>query len=297
MSVNGSQSGKPFRLVQISDTHLSRWDGPLRRNFRVLVDFLNTELRPDLVVNTGDIVLANPESEEDYQAAAELHRLIRAPVRYVPGNHDVGEAYDTSWWAATADRMARFRRYFGDTPWLERSGEFALIGLNSQVFGSGLEEEREQWRWLTDTAESIAGTDVIIFQHMSFYTPYAGSDGRLGGITEADRERVLTSLAGSRVCGVANGHVHRYRTTRQGNAFEVWAPPTSFLVEPAESARLPPGLERLGVLLYELERGNVKFAFRTAPGVEEVVAGTFEESRRIRPEIAAARAGFSGAQR
>jgi 3',5'-cyclic AMP phosphodiesterase CpdA len=282
--------------VQISDTHLSRWEGPLRRNFRALVHFINVELKPDLVVNTGDIVLANPEADEDFEAAVELHRLIDGPVRFLPGNHDVGEAYDTTWWAATAGRMARFRRYFGDTPWLERCGEFTIIGLNSQVFGTGLYEEEQQWKWLDGIADSIVGHDVIAFQHMSFYTSYSGSDGRFGGIMEADRERVLRALAGARVHGVANGHAHRYRRTQQGDAFEIWAPPTSFLVEPVESARLPAGVERLGVLLYELSPAAVEVTFQTTPGLEEVVAGTLEETRRIRPEIAAAR-GVSDARR
>lgn len=280
-------------MVQISDTHLGRWDGPLRRNFRALAHFVNTVLRPDLVINTGDIVLANPESDEDYRAAAGLHRLISAPVRYLPGNHDVGEAYDHTWWATTSERMARYRHFFGDIPWLEWLGGFALIGFNSQVLGLELDEEQRQWRWLERIAPAVAGRNVILFQHMSFWTEYSGSDGRPGGITATDRERVLSTLGGARVWGVANGHVHRYRRTRHGDAFEVWAPPTSFLVEPEESARLPVGLEQLGVVLYEFERDQVRVTFQTTPGVEKVVSGGFEESGRIRGEIAAARQAFS----
>jgi predicted MPP superfamily phosphohydrolase len=83
-----------MRVVQISDTHLSRWDGPLRRNFRAVADFVNTVLKPDLIVNTGDLILSNPGADEDYAAAKQLHLLLAAPVRFVPGNHDVGEAYD-----------------------------------------------------------------------------------------------------------------------------------------------------------------------------------------------------------
>lgn len=265
----------------------------MRRNFRALAEFVNTVLRPDLVVNTGDITLSNPEADEDYRAAAELHRLIEAPVRYVPGNHDVGEAYDHTWWATTSERMTRYRRHFGDVPWLERLADFTIIGFNSQILGLGLDEERDQWQWLERIAPPLAGQNVIVFQHMSFWTEYSGSDGRPGGIREPDRNRLLSILDGARLWGVANGHVHRYRKNRQAGPFEVWAPPTSFLVEPEESARLPAGLEQLGVVLYEFDRGRAHVTFQTTPGLAEVVSGEFEEGRHIRDEIAAARASFA----
>jgi hypothetical protein len=282
-----------FRLVQVSDTHLSRWDGPLRRNFRAVAAFVNTVLRPDLVINTGDVILSNPEAEYDYAAAADLHRLIDAPVRYVPGNHDVGEAYDWGWWATTRERLARFRRYFGETPWVERLGDIALIGINSQVFGSGLPEEETQWCRLEQISTEARGTTVLFFQHMSFYTEYSGSDGRRGGITPADRERVLTTFHRSRVWGVGNGHVHRYRTRPHGDAFEVWAPATGFLVEPVESARLPVGLEQLGVVLYEIELARIHVTFQAPPFLEQVVTGGFAESALIRAETAAAMAAYT----
>jgi 3',5'-cyclic AMP phosphodiesterase CpdA len=278
--------------VQLSDTHLSRWDGPLRRNFRTLVHFVNTVLKPDLVINSGDIILSNPEADDDYRGAAELHGLISAPVRYVPGNHDVGEAYDSTWWATTSERMDRYRRHFGDTQWIEWLGEFALIGFNSQILGLGLEEEKRQWRWLEEIAPTLAGRNVILFQHMSFWTPYSGSDKRPGGISDTDRARVLSTLGGTRLWGVANGHVHRYRKTRQGDAYEVWAPPTSFLVDEEESALLPAGLEQLGVVLYEFTGDQVHVTFQTTPGLEAVMPGGFEESGLIRGEIAAARKAF-----
>jgi 3',5'-cyclic AMP phosphodiesterase CpdA len=281
-----------MRMVQISDTHLSRWDGALRRNFRAVAHFVNTVLEPDLVIHTGDVVMSNPDADDDYAAAKELHDLIAAPIRFVPGNHDVGEAYDRDWWATTRPRLERFRGFFGPTPWLEWLGDVGLIGLNSQVFGTGLPEEEQQWAELEAIARAVRGRTVLLFQHMSFFTEYSGSDGRRGGIRPADRARVLGMLGRARVWGVGNGHVHRYRKRLVGNAFEVWGPATGFLVEPVEAARLPVGLEQLGVVLYPFERDSetdrVRATFHAPPMLEEVVSGGFEEGRRIRAEIAAA---------
>ncbi|MGH3410873.1 MAG: metallophosphoesterase family protein, partial [Streptosporangiaceae bacterium] len=209
-----------LRAVQISDTHLSRWDGPLRRNFCTLTRFVNETLRPDLVVHAGDSVLSNPDAEEDYLAAKELLSMIDAPMLFIPGNHDVGEPYERTWWTTTSMRVDRYRRHFGSVPWLRWLGQVALIGLNSQVFGTGLPEEDEQWQWLAAIAPSVADRPVVLFVHKSFWTGYCGSDGRQGAIDPADRERILSTLREARLLGVSCGDVHRYRKFWHGEIFE-----------------------------------------------------------------------------
>ncbi|MFF4501657.1 metallophosphoesterase family protein [Streptomyces sp. NPDC001401] len=287
--------GAPLRLVQISDTHLSRWDGPLRRNFTKLANYVNEVLRPDLIVHTGDVILSNPDADADYRAAVELLGQLSAPVRYLPGNHDVGEAYDDTWWGTTSERLARFRKYFGETPWLEWFGGVGLIGLDSQLLGNGLPEEHEQWRRLEDLAETVGTKSVMFFQHTSFWTGAMGSDGRPGCLAERDRERLLDIFGQARLLGTGNGDVHRYRKVWHDTAFELWGPSTAFLVHREEAAKLPAGLEQLGVVLYEFEHENVAATFQTTPGLEEVEVGAFPESRRVREEIRAAIRDFEAA--
>lgn len=283
-----TDGGTTLRLVQISDTHLSRWDGPLRRNFRAIAGLVNDTLSPDLVVHAGDSVMANPDAEEDFHAARDLLGLIRAPMLFIPGNHDVGEPYERTWWTATDERVARFRRHFGPAQWLHWFGDVALIGLNSQVFGTGLAEERLQWQWLSDIAAEVEGRATIVFLHKSFWTGYRGSDGRQGAIDLVDRDRILQVLSGSRLLGVSNGDVHRYRKTWRGEQFELWGPSTAFLVHREETQKLPAGLEQLGVVLFEVTGERVTTTFQTTPGLEEVEAGGFEEAGLIRGEIRAA---------
>jgi 3',5'-cyclic AMP phosphodiesterase CpdA len=274
-----------LRLVQVSDTHLSRWDGPLRRNFRVLARFVNEALHPDLVIHAGDSVLSNPDAEEDFLAARELLALIDAPMLFIPGNHDVGEPYERTWWTATSARVARHRRHFGSAPWLKWFGPVALLGLNSQVFGTGLPEEDEQWRWLAATAPSLRDRPIVLFVHKSFWTGYRGSDGRQGAIDPADRERILSTLGDVRLLGVSCGDVHRYRKFWHGDVFELWGPSTAFLVHREETQKLPAGLEQLGVVLFEFTGEHVTATFQTTPGLEEVEVGGFPESSLIRGEI------------
>jgi Calcineurin-like phosphoesterase len=57
-----------MRIVQISDTHLSHRGGIGYRNFEELAAFINDELRPDLVVHTGDVTMLDPDSKAEEQA-------------------------------------------------------------------------------------------------------------------------------------------------------------------------------------------------------------------------------------
>ena len=138
-----------MRIVQISDTHLSHLGGPTNDNLERLIPFVNDQLRPDLVVHSGDVLIADPDSAADRAAARELLSGITAPLRVVPGNHDVGEPGDEPWGGlgTTSARVAAFAGAFGPDHWLEL-GDYAVIGLNSEVLSTGLPEEQAQWDWL-----------------------------------------------------------------------------------------------------------------------------------------------------
>ena len=58
----------------MSDTHLSHLGGVITENFSQLVDFVNDVLKPDLVVNSGDVVLLSPDIAEDSRARAAAAR-------------------------------------------------------------------------------------------------------------------------------------------------------------------------------------------------------------------------------
>src|ERR1700733_14710098 len=112
----GSQPrGRTVRVVQFSAPHISRLGGTPSENTSLLVDFLNEELRPDLVIHTGDVVILNPDSPDDRQAARQLLEQINAPLLVLPGNHDVGESGDDVWMdvSVTSERGAGFAGSWG----------------------------------------------------------------------------------------------------------------------------------------------------------------------------------------
>jgi 3',5'-cyclic AMP phosphodiesterase CpdA len=162
-----------MRIIQFSDTHISHRGGLGHDNAERLAGYLNEVARPDLVINSGDVVIIDPDDEADRAAALRLHQRIEAPLRVIPGNHDVGEGADDPWRGikVSSERVRAFRQAWGSDRFVVH-GEagcdadgWAFVGINSELCGSGLPEEDEQWAWLEDMAASLAGRPVMLFLH------------------------------------------------------------------------------------------------------------------------------------
>jgi 3',5'-cyclic-AMP phosphodiesterase len=116
-----------FRIAQISDTHLSDEKPFFVDNFMRIGEALRAD-RPDLVLNSGDIALDGASTESDLAAARVLHDGLDLPLRFLPGNHDIGDCQDApSHGEGTIDpgRRARYVAHFGNDWWtLDVPGRF-----------------------------------------------------------------------------------------------------------------------------------------------------------------------------
>ena len=276
------------RIIQISDTHLWSRGGPMAANFRALAELVNRQVRPDLVVHTGDVVALTPDSDADRAAAAGLLECIEAPMWVLPGNHDVGGLPGRPWMGleVTPERLRAHRATFGVDRWLHvLDDEWALVGLNSQLIGSGLPEETVQWEWLRATVPSIGGRRVVLFTHKPVWWPSAEHppDHPELGLTDGLSRTLLEALAECGLVAVATGHLHRFRLGAQDGVLEVWAPATGVL---ARGPHLPPGAEGLGIVELTLDRGGIEARFVTVPGLTERDPQDIPEVRAVIDELA-----------
>ena len=99
-----------FRIAQISDTHLSAEKPFFVGNFERIGEALRAT-PPDLVLNSGDITLSGESKESDLSAAWALHEAIGLPVRFLPGNHDLGDSQDLAAHGAAVITDERRDRY------------------------------------------------------------------------------------------------------------------------------------------------------------------------------------------
>ena len=275
-----------MRIVQISDTHLSHLGGPTNDNLELLIPFINDELAPDLVVHSGDVLIADPDLAADRDIARELLGRIRAPLRVVPGNHDVGEPGAQPWGglSATSARVAAFTGAFGPDHWLELVGDYAVIGFNSEILSTGLPEEQAQWDWLDTIGEQVGSRPVLIFGHKPLWPSVPAPDENAVCIPGRERYRLLAALAGLDVRVFGHGHLHHFAIGRYGDALSVTAPSTGFTHR--ERARRPgPGLYQSGVAEYRDEGGAIEVYFRAVPGLTESNPMTLEQFRVTAQDI------------
>ncbi len=250
-------SKPPFRLVQVSDTHLSAERAYFTDNFQVFVDAM-AQRPPDLIVNSGDLSFDGPDHENDLAFARVEHDRLPAPWKAIPGNHDIGEAPGASKLDQFVDdeRIARWRRHVGPNWWVHDTESWRLIGLDTALMGSGHPEETRQARFFDDALRERGERQALVFAHIP---PFAEDPDDPAATTSclvpAARAWFLDLCAGGGVATVACGHLHVYERRQWRGIDIVWAPSTG-IVNAEKTHKAGRRLPRAGYLEWSLEPGR-----------------------------------------
>ena len=236
-------------------------------NWKPLAEWV-VEQRPDLVIHTGDVSIDGADSEEDLRSSAALLHELELPVLAVPGNHDVGDATDP-YQPVNAERLARWRRHFGDDRWAHDVEGWRMIGLNALLFGSGDEEEAKQAQWLERTLSQAGERSIAWFLHKPLFLDTPGElDTGYWLPKPALRAELMSLVRRFRVALVASGHLHRWHDTIYEGTRYVWAPSSAFLVGPDMNAPRQ-GAARLGAVVYEFDGANLSVEFANIAGLRK----------------------------
>lgn len=187
-------------VAHLSDLHFGRHDETVAE--RLLSDI--SEMRPDLVVITGD--LTQRARHRQFAAARAFLEKLPRPILVVPGNHDV-PLYDVI--ERFVGRLARYRRYICAElqPFLV-DDEIAVLGLNtarSATVSDGRISYTQADVMKGIFAEVPAGRLRILAIHHPLAVPAGAGDVALVG--RAAMARDAATAAGIRV--VLSGHHHR----------------------------------------------------------------------------------------
>lgn len=167
-----------FTFIHASDTHISETSLDRMQKFQQIVD----SVKPDLVVITGDLVrdaLRVPETEATrlYELFLKEIRKTKAPVWYVPGNHEIfGIERHLSLVSPQNPLYGRkmYHHYLGPDYYSFNYGGVHFIGLNSVEFEDLWYYGRidsVQLEWLKkDVATVSPVTPIITFQHIPFFS-------------------------------------------------------------------------------------------------------------------------------
>jgi 3',5'-cyclic-AMP phosphodiesterase len=242
-----------FRIAQISDTHLSEAKPFFVDNFVRIGEALRAA-RPDLVLNTGDITLNGAGREADLAAARLLHDALGLPLRFLPGNHDLGDAQDAPGHREAlidAERRARYLKHFGLDWWSFDVPGWRLLGINAQLLGSDLGAAAEQEAAIAQAMEGIGLRSLALFLHKPLFDQAADETAITGRfVNPAPRRRLLERL-GLEPTLVVCGHVHQFRASAPGHSSHIWGPSTAYVLPDRLQPRY--GLKQVGYAEHTLE--------------------------------------------
>ena len=210
-------------VFHASDLHLGLAGGPERSRAAAAAweEFARAvaEIEPDLVILSGDLVVDDPDDEADQRNARRLISALPAHVVVVPGNHDVGDhphradlPLDWHGKLVTDERVERWEETWGPSFRLDSHGDWDLLALNSQLLGSGMAREAQQWQWLEQVAlPAIASRPFLLVTHESLDTrpDTSGSDSWMSIPSEASG-RLVRLLRGRNLLAACAGHTHRH---------------------------------------------------------------------------------------
>jgi 3',5'-cyclic AMP phosphodiesterase CpdA len=255
-----------MRIVLISDTHFAAHASAFMDNGRAVVRWIETTA-PDLVIHLGDVTADGVKDPAHFDAAASVLGAISAPLRVLPGNHDVGEVPPHGGREEPAldlGRLDRFRALFGPDAWMHQQAGWALLGLNAQAFGHA-EAEAAQWGWL-DAALARASGRLGLFIHKPLSnTGIAPEDDHPRYAPPHARRALAARFAGRELAFVASGHTHQALQMDLDGVRRLWVPSCAFFIP--DSIQPVIGDKVVGVMTLDLSDDTPRAEVVVPPGV------------------------------
>jgi len=217
------------RIVVLSDIHLSPTHGFFWENWCVAREFADAA-KADAVIVNGDVAINGPDSDAEIAFAATALSGLRTPVMVLPGNHDVGDEPPGQDPNQIIDdrRLRRWDDSFAGDRWAMDAGGWRLVGVNAQLFGSGLAREQAQDRWL-DEQLSTAGRHIALFLHKPLFLESPADDvASPACLVPSARARLLDKLNRSDVRLIVSGHLHQHRDRTFGHQRHLWVAAVAF---------------------------------------------------------------------
>lgn len=183
----------------------------------------------DFVCICGDMVdRPDPKSYRDFKG---LRKSLVPETYCVPGNHDVlFEAYDREKDQSHAQSLQNYRDAFGADYFSFSSKKNTFICVNSQLWTSELQTEREsQDRWLREELELAKdkGESIWLITHHPLYLESPEEEDGYFNVPKDLRQKYLSLCIQYGVSGVLSGHTHRPIVNRYREMELVAGEPTS----------------------------------------------------------------------
>jgi 3',5'-cyclic AMP phosphodiesterase CpdA len=276
------------KIVLVTDTHLNARIEAFNDNWNIVRRWI-AAAPPDLVVNLGDITADGAGDLEELEAARGAFDDLGCAVRFVPGNHDIGDnpiaPGKSGEHPLNLDRLADYRRIFGPDYWSLDAGRWQIVALNAQLFGTDTAAEEQQRAWLDERLAEHDGPLGVLIHKPLFRNLPSDTEAHVRYVPHAPRQVLLDALSSRDLRFVACGHTHQARHLRVGDVDHVWTPSTAFCLPDAMQERI--GGKTVGVVTLTLnDDGHHRFEFVTPDGL---VRHNLLDHPAVYPSLAALR--------
>lgn len=218
------------RIIILSDPHLSPTHGFFWENWLLVRDAAARIDAACTVVN-GDLCIDGPDSDAEMAFAAQALANLPGTVLPLPGNHDVGDEPPGQDVRQLIDeaRLARWDRFIGADRWRHDLDGWTLLGVNAQLFGSGLARENEQNDWLDEALADSRSQRIALILHKPLFIEHANeADPTIGSMALAPRRDLMRRLAGADTRLIVSGHLHTHRDRVVEGIRHLWVPSCAF---------------------------------------------------------------------
>lgn len=241
-----------MRIAVVTDSHLGPEAHAFNDNWRAVRAFVAEEAL-DLTVHLGDITVDGAKDPADLQHAWAASADWPTPIRFLPGNHDIGDNPPGPGVAASEPlrpaRLADYRTIFGSDRWALDAAGWYLIGLNAQLLGTDTGDEAEQWAWLTATLAAAPGRPVVLFLHKPLFQDSPADElPHQRYVPVVARRRLFALLAPVRLGAVVSGHVHQYRDRVVDGVRHLWMPSTAYFLPDEVQDRIGEKVTGIGMI-------------------------------------------------
>ena len=285
-----------MKIAIVADSHLAPAVPAFNSNWAAVRAFVGGK-KIDLTVHLGDITVDGLTDPSQFAHALDLSTDWPTPIRYLPGNHDIGDNPPgpnvASKHPLDGSRLAQFRAAFGPDYWVVDSESWRVIGLNAQLFGTEGDSEREQWAWLSDVLLQPRVLPVILMMHKPLFQDSPADEAPHHRYVPArPRARLVDLLSRHSLQAIISGHTHQYLDRVVAGVRHIWVPSTAYYFPDEIQDRI--GEKVVGVGLLELTGESYRFDLVCPDGVER--HSVLDHS--VYPELAArARRGGGRASR
>ncbi len=254
---NGTEIGllsnltSTVKIALVSDVHINRGTNQAlyQSNYEKVIEQVNSA-GVDFVVVAGD--LTEDGTAVEYADFKRLTKRFNAPVKALPGNHDIGnKILGKGKSEITFKRLIDFHHNIGKSWFAEEVCGIRLIGANSSLFGSGLGKEKEMWKFLDNELGKNSGKPVLFFlHHPLFQKRPEEKGGEYWNLEPAPRFRLFGLFQQAGVSAVFSAHLHKPLTNYYNNALYYTTHPVSF--------GLPQGKQKSGWTLIAISNTGIK---------------------------------------